>query len=557
MKLTWHIIKKDLRRHAWAYSLWIALLGTKLGLALTMMEAGNPDPEWFKWMANAHAVAVVVESLVGFLLMASWVLADETTGSSVFWVTRPISGWRLLSAKLTGAALFFVVVPGFVPLIWQLYSGSPATMIYTEIGRTWLMQAGLVGTAFGLAALTGRSSVFVRALLLAIAFGMLAGLYKAMMASATLPTPGTVVATRSIVATMLFGLTVAGVAALQYGWRRNRLAWVVALLGVLAVVGIKSSWPWAFIAAETVAAGTVTATKWDGRLQAAFTGLQFGALSSSTKAVDGYRTALAKFLVMGDIGEDRWRTRSPQIEIEFADGTRFAQECRQSSGGFQLPTVPRETLGLKDSIFERDPETKEYLAERKARRPRFSNEARFSELACLLYLPDSVAARLQTESATLRLRLPVAISTPEVLWESPLVDGGSVAGGGARARILRAEAPTFQSSGNPKVLSPDQFTAELVFAGSRALRPVDLVVLQRSNGYASDPARESRAYSATIDTAGVHRTAILYRYARVRRNGAWEVAPENAGPRTLAAIAYRDVATIVLTNETQGVTLAK
>lgn len=554
MNLVWHIVKKDLRKFAGAYGLWIVLLAAKLGLALTMMEAGNPDPEWFKWMDNAHTVAVVVESVVGFLIVASWVLADETTGSSVFWVTRPISGWRLLAAKLTGVVLFFVVVPGFVPLVWQMYCAASPSVIWAEISRTWLTQGALAAAAFGLAALTGRSSVFVRTLLLAIALSLLASLYYSTLASAALPVPGTLVATRGMLATALFGLTVAGVAVLQYGWRRSGWAWGVALLGLLAAVGARSSWPWSFFATETV-----NATEWDGRLQVKLTGLQLGALGSSTKAIKGHRTALAKFSITGDIGEARWKTRPPQIEIEFADGTRFAQECRQRSGGSKLPTVPRATLGLPESIVDSDRETKEHfdLTAREARLPRIPNEARSGEMTCLLYLPDLLAKRLQTESAILRLRLPLTIATPEVLWEVPLVDGGVASGGGVRARILQAQAATFQTRDNRTTVDPHRFTAELVSTGRKAVRPVEFVVLQRSAGDANGPATESRAYPASIDTAGVYRTAVPYRYARVRRNDTWEVAPQNAGPRTLAAIAYREVATLFLTDETPGVTLAK
>ena len=178
-------------------------------------------------------------------------------------------------------------------------------------------------------------------------------------------------------------------------------------------------------------------------------------------------------------------------------------------------------------------------------------------MKCLLYLPDAVAARLQRERAIVRLRLPLRISIPEVLWESPLVDGGSTAGGGVRARILRTEAPIFQTRGGQTTVVPDRFIAELVSTGRKAGSPAEFVVLQRSSGLASQPKPESRSFTGSIDSAGVYRTGVVYHNARVQRNGAWEAAPENDGPRTLAAIAYREVATVILTDETPGVTLAK
>ncbi len=104
MNLILHIAAKDLRRLKWALALWasaglFAVFGANYG--------GVPQTT----LEQLALVAMFQFFGLSVALIAAVVQEDGLTESTTFWRTRPISGGRLLAAKLGTNFVLFVLLP--------------------------------------------------------------------------------------------------------------------------------------------------------------------------------------------------------------------------------------------------------------------------------------------------------------------------------------------------------------------------------------------------------------------------------------------------------------
>ncbi len=120
MNLTWHIVKKDLRALRLPLGLWLLTIVAKLAIGVVLLTSDTTaGSEWFLRM-DASAKILAGLECVSFVLVAAIIQEDMLVGTTAFWKTRPISGARLLCAKLAGIALVFLVAPIMVTLPWWL-----------------------------------------------------------------------------------------------------------------------------------------------------------------------------------------------------------------------------------------------------------------------------------------------------------------------------------------------------------------------------------------------------------------------------------------------------
>jgi len=126
MSLTWNIVSKDLLRMRTAILAWAGLMVLKVLLyAAVSGSFGPPSVAWLLALCQGPVVVVraVLEPLVAFVLVGWLVHEDPLAGSDAFWVTRPISGSRLMGAKVVVAAALFVVLPILIDIPWWLSCG--------------------------------------------------------------------------------------------------------------------------------------------------------------------------------------------------------------------------------------------------------------------------------------------------------------------------------------------------------------------------------------------------------------------------------------------------
>jgi hypothetical protein len=129
MKLTWQIVRKDLYKLRIPLAIWLGFMMVQVGFNMAVSGFFGP-PNWNGLALVAPGVEGCVRFLINPLaayLFASWIVfADPLVERDAFWITRPISGWRLLAAKLTAAGLVFFVLPVVASLPWWLACGLGA-----------------------------------------------------------------------------------------------------------------------------------------------------------------------------------------------------------------------------------------------------------------------------------------------------------------------------------------------------------------------------------------------------------------------------------------------
>jgi hypothetical protein len=176
MKLIWHLVVKDVTRHRWPLLAWLMMLLAPTVLGLAAQQEAGAELEAVIRFQQANALLLVVQFSMGYLLVSSFVQDDELTGTHMFWLARPISGGRLLVAKVIGIGLLFALLPIICLLPWWLYCGFGAREIFWTAVETLGWQLLMIAPAFLLASLTadlGRTVMWSLLLVTVLAAGII------------------------------------------------------------------------------------------------------------------------------------------------------------------------------------------------------------------------------------------------------------------------------------------------------------------------------------------------------------------------------------------------
>ena len=241
MKLTWHIVLKDLRRLRWA----LVLLGV-------LVVAQYVAWVWVRAAGSASEVQRgAVLALWGMQVLSVWLLVpqfvhEDPLSGSAEWRVRPISGARLLGAKGLGIFLALCVWPSVLTLPWWLELGFGAGEIGRVMAVNTLGMAALTGVALAVAVLTESFAKFIAwSLVLVAAAGMVALVMAAgLPANAAGPVPGALVLTRVALAWGIVLATAATVVPLQFLGRRPVLARGIAAGAAVLTGVVVQAWPW-------------------------------------------------------------------------------------------------------------------------------------------------------------------------------------------------------------------------------------------------------------------------------------------------------------------------
>ncbi len=244
MNLIWHLAKKDLRRMVLPVALWLAFLGLPaLWLARVHVPEevvlGDAVMSWSNVIGALLTTVSLMQVVAGAMLAGFLVLEDPAECTSALWMTRPITGWRLLAAKLLTAALLFVAAPVSVLLPAWLAAGFTMRDCAAAATDWTLAQGGMVLAALALASLAQNLTHYVTVLL---GFVLVMGISMSRLPAQWL---GVEVAFNGSLQ-FLFGALVlpllAVVLVLQYQTRDARRGWTV--VGLILVVAFAARIYW-------------------------------------------------------------------------------------------------------------------------------------------------------------------------------------------------------------------------------------------------------------------------------------------------------------------------
>ena len=120
LNLISHLIWNDLRRNRWLLLFWIGLIVVLLGclwpflaMPISQLEkiADKPDQTTLREICYAVS-ALAACSLWAFFLILPGILREQPpSGSTAFWLTRPIGGGNVLASKAVVLGFFLVLLP--------------------------------------------------------------------------------------------------------------------------------------------------------------------------------------------------------------------------------------------------------------------------------------------------------------------------------------------------------------------------------------------------------------------------------------------------------------
>lgn len=434
MKLTWHIFLKDLRNLRAPLAFWLILLGAEVFCNGWALSPAGVDDGWFTrtgMFANLFAIANLV---VSYLLIAGLVLEDPLVGTSMFWATRPISGARLLGAKLLGVVLLFGVVPSLVRLPLWLYCGFGWEGLAYSLGRTWLHLALATVPAMTLAALAGQANRFTLYSILTVAAVPTVLLIATQ--SFRLPAPDLGEARTWVgVSVCLLG----GIAAMVCHYLTRRLTVAVTVLAVgvgLGGIGL-FAWPWVpedfqaravdqLAAADGVATEIVDASVVDPRFRS----------DPSLRALD------VRFLVRGIPADLALLDGKGEMELRWPDGTVMRGERLRVWPRQGNDNAVRRALAMP--VRQNATEAKGPASERIARMEARFGQSRFPiplesdecVMVIRLVVEEPQAKRIVSDPPACEVTVRLAIRQADLLLELPLVAGGKRAGKNVRLHLL-------------------------------------------------------------------------------------------------------------------------
>lgn len=240
MKLVWHIVRKDLRQNWVLITFFLAAYATRLLAGLGILAIDGPD----RIVARATgltmlaSLAGVIQWATAFLLVGVAVHHDPLLGTTAFWATRPISGWRLLAAKVLLLGLVLVAAPVFLALPWWIHCGFAPADLGAAIGATASAHGIFLALTLPLAAVSRTTSRYlVVALVSVVALSFLhsfgAGWARVAGASGTGEAP-------FLLAVVLTGIAVT---VQQFAARRLARSVLIAVLGLVGYAAVLVAWP--------------------------------------------------------------------------------------------------------------------------------------------------------------------------------------------------------------------------------------------------------------------------------------------------------------------------
>lgn len=254
MNLTWHIVAKDLARLRIPLAVWVVLFLAEFAVGVRLLNGSPMTLESFEGIQVFDGLLGFLHGVIGFFLVAALVFEDPLVGTTAFWTTRPISGGRLLGAKLLASLLIFGLLPVAVTLPWWLYCGFGPHQVLEASLFSLLFQVVPVSLGLLISSLTGSMSRFIMWTLLAFVAAMLGLVLVGKPAQTHLYLHGAdiVVAASGRAAArthMLYVLALAGslgVIAHQFATRRllRSLVMLGCVAGLLAAEA--TWWPLAF-----------------------------------------------------------------------------------------------------------------------------------------------------------------------------------------------------------------------------------------------------------------------------------------------------------------------
>lgn len=238
MKLIWHIVRKDLRL---VRLHWLLLAVTGVVVYYLALRIAPPEQRWERSDVTSFFVVYLA---VWLSLIPALLQTDPPTGTTGFWMTRPIAGRTVYAAKLIGAVLALILMVGAHGL-FLFTQGFQVGQIATVLDSFVPSLVAIFFSAFLIASLT-RSLGHFWFVVFAIGVGSVVamGVLTAVSPQPNQSPPSELTRTREV---LCFFLITSGALLLtwwQYRHRQTLRGWLGVAVLVMGVLLLIQLWPW-------------------------------------------------------------------------------------------------------------------------------------------------------------------------------------------------------------------------------------------------------------------------------------------------------------------------
>jgi len=233
MRIAIHIFKTDLRR-LWPLLLIVfAFIGFLTAALTTNLRSVDPNPiEWTSFMQSSGLLGMGGLWILTVLLIVFLIHEEPPSGTSAFWLTRPIPCGSLLAEKAGFIFLFLVALPAAANLFVLSRYGLEANRIGSSLVTMLSADLIFIGIIVSLAVLTSSLQAFAIACLGTMLLVPLGAKFLRIDVPMNLP---------FWIVKILIPGTLTGVVCLivilhQYLTRRTRLSVTILVAGLLLTV---------------------------------------------------------------------------------------------------------------------------------------------------------------------------------------------------------------------------------------------------------------------------------------------------------------------------------
>jgi hypothetical protein len=537
MKLTLHIVRKDVSRLRGWLALWLSVLAAKFAFGFYLvhtMSLGASGDEWRSaftdWQITA-AILGTADLLLTFILAVLLVQEDSVVGTQSFWLTRPISGGRLFAAKLLGAVLMLGISAVLIALPWWITCGFDVGQLSEAAIETLAIQILLIALAMTAAVLT---DTFVRAIMWSLIIG--AALIVLSSPGVTPTDSWSVRSTKFLLSVSVLFASAGWVTISQFFSRRRTRAFVVGGMGGLVAIAVVFFWSWDWI---SPIAKRAQVREWNAPL-AASVKLEVGTarLLEERVARDGLGTQISvrlwvhgvppEYGVDGLLAQHQWR---------WADGREIS-----ASGwvGSSVPDIAGPPLRRALALRRPKPDTE---TERSPDEHRQSPSSFSDSLVAVARVQPSVAARISATAPDYAVTMNLLLTAPRRTVEVPLQSSTWHASAGYGLRLVQ------------NIQAADNVTLYLIESSPSLLRPIlrrtvfDLVPFGHTDYFVVDRDRSDSRWQRGVPTGTLRLGSVELRgrriglaAPRVMRDGKWATVNNWADAASLALVDFPIVA---------------
>jgi len=232
-----HLMRYDARALKTPLLVWAAVLALQLAIVavgpLVFGEVDRSGRVVVDWGQGGTVLRLAMTVILAALLLQR----DTPVGTSAFWLTRPIAGRAMWSAKLLSLAGWCAALPAVLGGLLFVWLGVSAVAAMRVAGQMFVEQAIFVAFAVAIASLTATLAHFVLAAMggmvvvwmLTPALRTLRGVVPAI----TVPYPDAIL--HAWIGSVLFAAV--AISAHQYLTRRHARGWMVAVACLMLAQG--------------------------------------------------------------------------------------------------------------------------------------------------------------------------------------------------------------------------------------------------------------------------------------------------------------------------------